>query len=67
MPQTEYQLDYGSVGSTDDENVSFNYSVNGESMSGSADCQQGLLNGLIPANANQAHLLNSVCHVRYSD
>jgi hypothetical protein len=34
---------------------------------GGANCQQGLLNGQIPATGNQAQLLNAVCQVAYGN
>jgi hypothetical protein len=46
--------------------VSFNYSLGGgENLMGAANCQAGLLNGQVPATADQAQLLNAVCQVAY--
>lgn len=65
VPQTSYQLNYGSVESVGTYGVSFNYLVNGTQLLGAANCQQGLLNGQVPSNGDQAQLLNAVCQVAY--
>ena len=66
VPQTGIQLDYGSVESVGTGGVSFNYNLEGSGqLSGSANCQQGLLNGRVPASVQQAQLLNAVCQVAY--
>ena len=67
VPQTNYQLNYGSVEAVGNYGVSFSYLVNGLPLYGGANCQQGLLNGQIPANGNQAQLLNAVCQVAYGN
>ena len=67
VPQTPYQLNYGSVEAVGTSGVSFNYLVNGMALYGAANCQQGLLNGQIPANGSQAQLLNAVCQVAYGN
>ena len=65
VPQTSYLLNYGSVEAVGSYGVSFNYLVNGTQLLGAANCQQGLLNGQVPANGDQAQLLNAVCQVAY--
>ncbi len=65
VPQTSYQLNYGSVESVGTYGVSFNYLVNGTQLLGAANCQQGLLNGQVPDNGDQVQLLNAVCQVAY--
>jgi hypothetical protein len=66
VPQSTYQLNYGSVESVGTAGVSFNYSLGGgENLMGAANCQAGLLNGQVPATADQAQLLNAVCQVAY--
>jgi hypothetical protein len=65
VPNTTYELNYGSVEGVGSYGVSFNYLVNGTQLMGAANCQQGLLNGQIPTNASQAQLLNAVCQVAY--
>ncbi len=67
VPGTTYQLNYGSVEAVGLYGVSFFYSpaINEASLMGAANCQAGLLNGQVPANAAQAQLLNAVCQVAY--
>jgi len=66
VPQTSYQLNYGSVEAVGSAGVSFNYGVDGSTdLMGAANCQDGLLNGQVPASADQAQLLNAVCQVAY--
>ena len=65
VPNTSYQLNYGSVEAVGSTGVSFSYGVNGTQLLGAANCQQGLLNGQIPTDADQAQLLNAVCQVAY--
>ena len=67
VPNTGYELNYGSVEGVGSYGVSFNYLVNGSQLMGAANCQQGLLNGQIPTNASQAQLLNAVCQVAYGN
>ncbi|MBD2423358.1 hypothetical protein [Cyanobium sp. FACHB-13342] len=65
VPNTSYQLNYGSVEAVGSYGASFFYTVNGTQLLGAANCQQGLLNGQIPTDADQAQLLNAVCQVAY--
>jgi len=65
VPNTSYQLNFGSVEAVGSTGVSFFYGVNGTQLLGAANCQQGLLNGQIPTDADQAQLLNAVCQVAY--
>ena len=65
VPNTSYELNYGSVEAVGSYGVSFNYLVDGTQLMGAANCQQGLLNGQIPNNVTQAQLLNAVCQVAY--
>jgi hypothetical protein len=65
VPNTSYELNYGSVEGVGSYGVSFNYNVDGSSLMGAANCQQGLLNGQVPGTADQAQLLNAVCQVAY--
>ncbi|WP_156796664.1 hypothetical protein [Cyanobium sp. PCC 7001] len=66
VPNTSIQLNYGSVESVGTAGVSFNYSLGGEGqLTGAANCQQGLLDGQVPATVDQAQLLNAVCQVAY--
>ena len=65
VPYTSYQLNYGSVEAVGSYGASFFYTVNGTQLLGAANCQQGLMNGQIPTDADQAQLLNAVCQVAY--
>jgi hypothetical protein len=65
VPATSYELNYGSVEAVGSYGASFNYNVDGSSLMGAANCQQGLLNGQVPGTADQAQLLNAVCQVAY--
>jgi len=65
VPQSSYSLNYGSVEAVGTYGVSFNYGVGNTDLIGAANCQDGLLNGQVPGNADQAQLLNAVCQVAY--
>ena len=65
VPATSYELNYGSVEAVGTYGVSFSYNVDGFSLMGAANCQQGLFNGQVPGTADQAQLLNAVCQVAY--
>lgn len=65
VPDTSYELNYGSVEAVGSYGASFSYFVDGQQLFGGANCQQGLLNGQVPGTADQAQLLNAVCQVAY--
>ena len=65
VPETSYQLNFGSVEAVGTYGASFSYLVDGTTLMGAANCQQGLLNGQIPGTSDQAQLLNAVCQVAY--
>lgn len=65
VPNTSYQLNYGSVEAVGAYGATFFYTVNGSQLLGAVNCKQGLLNGQIPSDADQAQLLNAVCQVAY--
>lgn len=65
VPSTSYQLNYGSVEAVGAYGATFFYTVNGSQLLGAVNCKQGLLNGQIPSDADQAQLLNVVCQVAY--
>lgn len=66
VPNTTYQLDYGTVQPYDYANITFNYSSNsGQSFTVNANCQQGILNGQVPSTPQQAQLLNAACQVAF--
>ena len=65
VPNTQYQLLFGTVQPTGTNTVAFDVSANGTVYQLSADCQSGLLNGQVPANAQEAELLNAACQVAF--
>jgi hypothetical protein len=66
VPETPYQLNFASVEPVGQYGASFSYSTDGEgNLFGGVNCQEGLLNGQIPATAAQAQLLNAVCQVAF--
>ncbi len=66
VPDSDYQLNYGSVESVGDTGASFSYGIAGSPpILGAANCQEGLLDGQIPQTAAQAQLLNASCQVAY--
>jgi hypothetical protein len=65
VPNTSYELNYGSVEAVGTYGASFNYNVDSQQLMGAANCQQGLLNGQQPGTSDQAQLLNAVCQVAY--
>lgn len=66
VPDSNYQLNYGSVDSVGSSGADFSYAVAGSPpLKGAANCQQGLLDGQVPSTASQAQLLNAACQVAY--
>ena len=66
VPDSDYQLNYGTVDSVGSGGANFSYAVAGSpSVKGAANCQQGLLDGQVPSTAAQAQLLNAACQVAY--
>ena len=73
VPDSNYQLNYGSVDSVGSSGANFSYAVANPPGStnamapikGAANCQEGLLDGQIPSTAAQAQLLNAACQVAY--
>ena len=73
VPDSNYQLNYGSVDSVGGSGANFSYAVanpsgsasNSAPIKGAANCQEGLLDGQIPSTAAQAQLLNAACQVAY--
>ena len=65
VPQTSYELNYGSVEAVGNAGASFSYNVDGSTLMGAVNCQEGLLNGQVPGTSDQAQLLNAVCQVAY--
>lgn len=66
VPESDYQLNYGSVDAVGTQGASFSYVLSGgATLQGAANCRQGLLNGQPPQAAADAQLLNAVCQVAY--
>ena len=66
VPDSNYQLNYGSVDAVGNSGANFSYSVaSSPPVQGGADCQDGLLDGQVPSTAAQAQLLNAACQVAY--
>lgn len=66
VPNSNYQLNYGTVDSVGSGGADFSYAVAGSPpLKGAANCQQGLLDGQVPSTAAQAQLLNAACQVAY--
>jgi hypothetical protein len=65
VPNTDYQLLYGTVLPTSSSGVAFDVTVNGATYSLTADCNSGFINGREPSTAQEAELLNAACQVAY--
>jgi hypothetical protein len=67
VPNTGYQLQFGTVQPYGTTGVSFVMTANNVSYQMTADCTNGSLNGAQPASAQEAELLNSACQVAYGN
>ncbi len=65
VPNTGYQLLYGTVQPVGANTVSFVVQANGNEYQLTADCNQGLINGQQPQSADEAELLNAACQVAF--
>lgn len=65
VPNTDYQLLYGTIQPSGTYGVSFDVSAGDSTYQLSADCQSGLLNGQEPQTAQEAELLNAACQVAF--
>ena len=66
VPDSNYQLNYGTVDAVGNSGANFSYSVaNSPPVQGGVNCQAGLLDGQVPSTAAQAQLLNAACQVAY--
>ena len=66
VPDSPYQLNYGSVDAVGSQGADFSYGVSGSApVKGAVNCQAGLLDGQVPSTAAQAQLLNAACQVAY--
>jgi len=65
VPNTNYQLLYGTVQPSSSDSVSFVVEANGSNYQLTANCNQGTVNGQEPSNAEEAELLNAACQVAF--
>ena len=65
VPQTSYQLLYGTVQPSAGQSVTFLVQVDGTTYNLSADCNAGTIDGQSPNSAAQAELLNAACQVAF--
>ena len=65
VPDSEYQLQYGTIAPQGNSGVTFVVTVDGSSYQLSADCRAGTLDGRDPNTAAEAQLLNAACQVAY--
>jgi hypothetical protein len=65
VPNSDYQLLYGTVSPSGSNGVTFDVTANGSTYRLTADCKAGTLNGREPTAAAEAELLNAACQVAY--
>ena len=65
VPNSDYQLLYGTVAPVGGSSVSFDVTANGSTYQLTADCNAGTLNGRDPGTPAEAELLNAACQVAY--
>lgn len=66
VPQTTYQLLFGTVQPVGSQGVSFLVQADdGSTYNLTADCNAGTIDGVAPNSAAQAELLNAACQVAY--
>lgn len=65
VPNSNYQLLYGTVSPTSSTSVSFDVTANGSTYRLTADCSAGTINGREPGSPADAELLNAACQVAY--
>ncbi len=65
VPNTNWQLYYGSVQPMAQSGVSFAVNNGYGTYQMEADCQQGLLNGGVPTTPAEAQLINAACQVTF--
>ena len=65
VPNSDYQLLYGTVTPVAGSSVSFDVTANGSTYQLTADCNSGTLNGRDPGTPAEAELLNAACQVAY--
>ncbi|MGB7566070.1 MAG: hypothetical protein WBM08_15130, partial [Prochlorococcaceae cyanobacterium] len=67
VPNSNYQLVFGSVQPSGTSTISFAVTDSGSTYELTADCQSGLLNGQEPQSAAEAELLNAACQVAFGN
>jgi hypothetical protein len=67
VPNTGYELQYGTIQPYGNYSVSFVVTANGTSYQINADCNAGAINGRQPSSAQEAELLNAACQVAYGN
>jgi hypothetical protein len=67
VPNTSYQLEYGTIQPYGNYSVSFVVTANGTSYQLTADCNAGAINGRQPTSSQEAELLNAACQVAYGN
>ena len=67
VPNTGYELQYGTIQPYGNYSVSFVVTANGSSYQINADCNAGAINGRQPSSAQEAELLNAACQVAYGN
>ena len=65
VPNSGYELQFGTVQPVGTASVSFVVTANGSSYQLTGDCQAGTLNGREPNSSQEAELLNAACQVAY--
>lgn len=65
VPNSTYQLAYGSVKPLDNSTIEFRFNYQGRNYQATADCRQGWLNGQQPTAPAEAELLNAACQMAF--
>ncbi|SBO43043.1 hypothetical protein [Cyanobium sp. NIES-981] len=65
VPDTNWQLYYGSVQPVQESGVTFAVYNGAGTYQMEADCNEGLLNGEVPTTPAEAQLINAACQVTY--
>ena len=65
VPNSDYQLLYGSIEPSGTSTVQFLVEADDSTYQLRADCQRGLLDGREPASLQEAELLNAACQVAF--
>ena len=65
VPNTGYQLEYGTIQPYGNYSVSFVVTANGTSYQLTADCNAGTINDREPSSSQEAEVLNAACQVAY--